>query len=96
MSGLGVLAGEEGQSSDGVAMDPTKPRRLPGADPLVEMLRDRDDRLVGQLGLVERGPLIFREPSLRGFAAEEADIAVLPHEVVDGEVTTIADAVEFA
>jgi hypothetical protein len=84
MSGSGVLAGEEGQPSDGVAMDATEAGRLARADPLVQMLQDRDDLLVGELGLVERSPLVFREPSPAGFAAQEADLAVFPHEVVDG------------
>jgi hypothetical protein len=92
----GVLAGEEGQPGDGVAMDATEACRLAGADPFVQVLQDRDDLLVGELGLVERSPLVFRESSLTAVAAEEADIAVFPHEVVDGEVAAIADAVEFA
>jgi len=92
----GVLSGEQGQPGDGVAMDATQPCRLAGADPFVQVLQDRDDLLMGELGLVERSPLIFREPSLTGFAAQEANIAVFSHEVVDGEIAAIADAVEFA
>jgi len=91
-----VLAGEEGQSSDGVAMDAAEASRLASADPLVQVLQDRDDLLVSEPGLVERGPFIFRESNPTGVAAEEADVAVSPHEVVNGEVAAIADAVEFA
>jgi len=91
-----MLAGEEGQPGDRVAMDATEPSRLAGADPFVQMLQDRDDLLVGELGLVERSPLMFREPSLTGSAAQEADIAVFSHEVVNGEVAAVAGPVEFA
>ena len=91
-----MLAGEEGQSGDGVAMDAAESSRLASADPLVQVLQDRDDLLVREPGPIERGPFIFRESSLAGAAAEEADIAAFPHEVVDGEVAAIADAVEFA
>ncbi len=92
----GVLSGEQGQPGDGIAMDVTQPCRMAGAAPFVQVLQDRDDLLLEELGLVERGPLICREPILTGFAAQEANIAVSSHEVVDGEIAAIADAVEFA
>jgi hypothetical protein len=64
-----MLAGKEGQSSDGVAMDATEAGGLASANPFVQMLQDRDDLLVGQLGLVKRGSLMLRESSLTGLAA---------------------------
>jgi hypothetical protein len=64
-----MLAGKEGQSSDGVAMDATEAGGLAGANPFVQMRQDREDFLVGQLGLVKRASLMFGEPSLTGPAA---------------------------
>jgi hypothetical protein len=60
------------------------------------MLQDREDLLVGQLGLVKRSSLMFGEPSLTGLASQKTDVAVFSHELVDGKVAAIADAVEFA
>ena len=91
-----MFADEERQSSDGVAMNATESRRLAGADPFVQMLQDRENLLVGQLGPVKRSSLMFGEPRLAGLASQEADVEVFSHEFVDAEVAAIADAVEFA
>ena len=64
-----MFAGKEGQSSDGITMDVTEAWYLTSANSFVQMLQDREDLFMGQLGLVKRGSLMFGKPSLTGLAA---------------------------
>ena len=92
MGGLGVLAGQQGQPGDGVLVDPDQPGGLADAAALGEVLQDRQDLVVRELGVEQRRPLELGEPGLAGVAVEQAVVG-LAEVVADREVAGAAPAV---
>src|SRR3954454_13475608 len=90
MSVVGVIAGQAGQADDGVAVDSHQACGGADATTFLEMAEDRHDRVVGELGAKEDGPLVLGEGALAGVAAEESVLALLAEAVVDREVSGVA------
>ena len=85
VGGLGVLTGQQGQPRDRVLVDPDQAGRLADAAPLGQVLQDRQDLVVRQLGVEQRRPLELGEPGLAGLAVEQP-VAGLAEVVADREV----------
>ena len=85
-----MIAGQAGQTHDGIAVDADPACRGADATSLLEMAEDRHDRLVGELGAEEDGPFVLRERVLADLAAEESVLVVLSEAVVDREVSGMA------
>ena len=95
MGVLGVPTGEKGQPRDRVLIDAHQPGGLPDAAPLGEVLQDRQDFVMRQLGVEKRRPLELREPILTSLAVEQP--VAEPAEVIDDEEIVPAPlAVQFA
>ena len=90
MSVVGVIAGQAGQADDGVAVDSHQACGGADATAFLEMAEDRHDRVVGEFGAEEDGPLVLGEGVLAGVAAEEPILALLAEAVVDREVSGVA------
>jgi hypothetical protein len=90
MSVVGVIAGQAGQSNDGVTMDTHQACGGTNATPFLKMAEDRHDRVVGELGAEEDGPFVLGERVLAEVAAEESVLALLSEAVVDREVSGVA------
>jgi hypothetical protein len=93
VGGLGVLAGQEGQPGDGVLGDALQSGGLADSTPLGEVPQDRQDLLVRELGVEQRGALELGEPGLAAPAVEQA-VASLAEVIDDEEVAGVASAVE--
>ena len=52
-----MLAGGAAVTADGIGMDLDQPRRLEDATALGDVLEDRGELILGQVGAVQRGPL---------------------------------------
>ena len=87
---MGVLAGDAGIASDGIGMDLDQARRLEDATTLVDVLEDRGDLVLGQVGAVQRGSLAFGEPVMTGAAIEQAILVEFAESAGDGEVSGAA------
>jgi hypothetical protein len=92
---LGVLPGQKGQPCDRVLVDPDQPGGLADAAPLGQVLQDRQDLVVGELGIEERRPLELGEAGLAGAAIEQA-VAGLAEVVDDKDVVPAPSAVGVA
>ena len=95
MGGPGVLPGQQGQSGDGVLVDPDESGRLAGPASLGQMLQDGQDLLVRQVGVEERGAVELGEAVLAGPAVEQAMLG-LAEAIDDQQVADISQAVEAA
>src|SRR5262249_32255200 len=84
--GFGLGAGGAGVAADGVGMDLDQPRRREDTTTLGDVLEDRGDRLLGQVGAIQRGALALREAGAAGTTIEQAILAVLSEPAGDGEV----------
>ena len=73
-------------------MDLEQPRRLEDATALSDVLQDRGDFALGQVGAVQRGALALGGPGTAGAAVEQAILAVLAESAGDGEVSGAAAA----
>ena len=85
-----MIAGQAGQTDNGVAVDSHQACRGPDAESFLEVAEDRHHRVVGELGPEEDGPLVPREGVLANVAAEESVLALLSEAVVDREVSGIS------
>ncbi len=92
MSIVGVLASPAGQANDGVAMDAHQACGGPNATSFLEMVEDRHDLVVGELGAEEDGPLVLGERALAEIAAKESVLTLLAEAVVDQEMAGVAVA----
>src|SRR5262249_35144353 len=85
VGGLGVATGEQGQSCDGILTDPHQPGGLADAAAVGEVLGDRRDLVVRQLGVEQRGALELGEAGLAGVAVQQPVIG-LAEAAADREV----------
>jgi len=90
--GAGLLAGGAAVAADGIGMDLDQPRRLEDATALGDVLEDRGELILGQVGAVQRGPLALGEPVAAGAAIEQAILPGLAESAGDGEVSGAAKA----
>ena len=88
----GVRACGAAVAADGIGMDLDQARRLEDATTLVDVLEDRGDLVLGQVGAVQRGSLAFGEPVMTGAAIEQAELPGLAEAAGDGEVSGVAAA----
>src|SRR5207245_7326720 len=65
-------------------------RSLHDALPICDVVEDRGDLLLGQMGAVQRGALALGEAGATGTAIEEAELPVLAESAGDGEVSGVA------
>src|SRR5947209_7355436 len=87
-----MFAGGAAVAADGIGMDLDQARRLEDAAALGDVVEDRGDLVLGQVGAVQRGALAFGEAGAAGAAIEEAELALLAEPAGDGEVSGIAAA----
>jgi hypothetical protein len=85
-----VLAGGAAVTADGVGMDVDQSGRLADAAALGDMVEDREDGRLGQVGAIQRGPLAFGEAGAAGAAVEQPILAVLTEAAGDGEISRAA------
>jgi hypothetical protein len=90
--GAGVLTGGAAVATDGIGMDLDQARRLENTTTLVDVIEDRGDRVLGQVGPVQRGALAFGEAGAAGAAIEEPKLPGLAESAGDGEVCGVAAA----
>lgn len=95
VSVFGVLTGQQGKPRDGVFVDPDQPSGLADAASFGEVLQDRQDFVMRQLGLEERGPPKFGEPGLADPTVEQP-VARLTEVVDDEDVVLAPPAIEVA
>src|SRR5262249_60041412 len=69
--GAGLLAGGAGIAADGIRMDLDQAGRLEDATTLGDVLEDRGDRVLGQVGAVQRGSFALGEAGAAGAAKEQ-------------------------
>jgi hypothetical protein len=87
-----VLTGQEGQSCDGILVDPHQARGLSHAATFGEMLQDRQNLIVWKFGVEQRRAFELGEPSLTNVAVEQAVVG--PAEMAaDREVADTALAI---
>ena len=89
VGGLGVLAGEQGQSCDRVLVDPDQPCGLADAAPLGQVLQDGQYFVVRELGVEQRGALELGKTGLASVAVEKT-VVRLAEVVADREVADAA------
>ena len=87
-----MRAGGAGVAAHGIGMDLDQPRRLEDAAALSDVLEDRGDLVLGQMGAVQRGAFAFGEPGTAGAAVEQAILAELAEAAGDSEVCCAAAA----
>ena len=68
--GAGMFTGGAAVAADGIGVDLDQARRLEDATALGDVLEDRGDLVLGQVGAVQRGALAFGEPGAAGAAIE--------------------------
>jgi hypothetical protein len=90
--GFGLRPGGAGVAGDGVGMDLDQPCRLADSAAFGDVLEDRGDLVLGQVGAVQRGPLALGEAGAAGAAIEQAILAGLAEPAGDGEVSGAAAA----
>src|SRR5580700_292591 len=73
-------------------MNLDQPGRLEHTASLVDVIEDRPDFVLGQVGAVQRGPLALGEPGAAGAAVEQAILPGLAQPAGDGEVSGVAAA----
>src|SRR5262249_57983492 len=73
-------------------MDLQQPSRLEDATSLGDMLQDRDDFALRQVGAIKRGALALGEAGATGAAIEQAILPLLAEPAGDGEVCGAAAA----
>ena len=92
---LGVPPGQQGQSGDRVLVDPDQAGGLADTAPLGQVLQDRQDLVVGELGVEERRPLELREAGLADPAVEQP-VPGLPEVIDDEDVVPVPPAIGIA
>ena len=95
VGGLGVLSGQQRQPRDRVLVDVDQPCGLADAAAVGQVLQDRHDLVVRELGVEERGALELGEPGLADSAGEQP-VAGLAEVVDDQEVIAAPPAVGVA
>jgi hypothetical protein len=93
---LGVPAGGPGQPPDGVLIDACQARGLADAAAVGEVPQDRQERVVGQAAVEQRGALAFGEAVLAGATVEQAALLRRAVACADGEVAVPPPAVQGA
>jgi hypothetical protein len=92
----GVRPGLARQPRHGIAVDADEAFGLADPVALDQVLEDRDDLLLGQAGVEQRGALALGEAGVARSAVEQADMPLLAVAVTDREVAGVALAVERA
>lgn len=92
VGGAGVHTGGAGIAADGIGMDLDQPSGLEDAAALGDVLEDRGDLVLGQVGAVQRSALAFGEPGAAGAAVKQTILAELAEVAGDGEVSGAAPA----
>jgi hypothetical protein len=90
--GAGMFAGDSAVAADGIGMDLDQASGFADATALVDVLEDRDDLILGQVGAVQRGTLAFGEAGAAGAAVELSILSELAESSGDGEVFVTAAA----
>jgi len=88
VGGLGVIAGEQGQSGDRVLVDPDQPGGLTDAAAVGQMLQDGQDLLMGEPGVEQRGALELGGATLARVAIEQS-VEGLAKAAADREVAGV-------
>jgi hypothetical protein len=88
----GMFTGLAAVAADGVGMDLDQARRLEDATALGDMVEDRGDLVLRQVGAVQRGALAFGEPGAAGAAIEQAILSGFAESAGDSEVCGVAAA----
>ena len=73
--------------ADGLGMDFDQARPLEDAAALGDVVQDREDLVLGQVGAVQRGALVLGETGLRDAAREQTISPVLAESAGDGETS---------
>src|SRR4051794_7646853 len=92
MRGAGMLAGDPAVAADGIGMDLDQTGRLEDTTALVDVLEDRGDLVLGQVGAVQRRALALGEAGAAGATIEEPILPGLADSAGDGEVCGVAAA----
>ena len=87
-----MLAGQQRQPRDSVLVNPHQSGGLTDAAPLGKVLEDRQDLVVRELGVKQRGALELGKPGLAGVAIQQT-VLRLAEAAADREVTGVALAV---
>jgi hypothetical protein len=91
-----MIAGDAGQSDDGVGIDPDQAPGGADAATLVEMLEYGEGLLLGEMAVEQRRALALGEPSLAGLAGGQPDVVAFAVAGADREVVGVAPGVEGA